>query len=180
MCNFSQISLGTEAKCSSCRNVNLINPIVNTFLFHNGEEKSITHIYHCSDCGINFSATQRNRLSIGEDERFKKAKFLFEETHLVKLNSSLEEIFCFYFNQKKQIQKIKLFGHNSTHSSFLHVLNTDFVDKKPTHFISELSKDNFSILKEISKDCIPAIKAFVKEINYLEVYIPLEAIYFKE
>ena len=180
MCNFNHLSLETEKNCSSCKKSSEINKIVHSFTLNNGQELSIYDLYHCSHCGINFSATQGNHLDIGEEDRLKKAKFLFEETYRVPLNLSLQTIFGYYYHQKNQIQKFELFGGNSINAHFVHILNSDFINKKPTHFIYKNDLKEFVVTEENRKDSTPVLRAFVKGFkNYSEILIPFEAITFK-
>ncbi len=180
MCNFSKVSMETENNCPVCQCRGLIKKIFHSFVYHNGHEESISHHHHCGDCGINITPTQKNRLDIGDEDRFIKAKFLFEETHLVNFNNNVSEIFGYYYSQKNQIKKIKLTGIDSWRVHSLHIFNQDFTQKIPTHFIGS-NKDNnlFISEKESKENFIPLIKVFTKINNYEEIYVPIDSILFK-
>lgn len=172
MCNFKIIELETENSCPVCQFYSRIEKILHSFTYHNGKEEALRGVYHCGHCGVPVMPTQKNRLDIGDQDRFKKAKFLFEETHLVQLNHDIPEIFGYFYIQKNQIKKIQL----SLRS--VHLLNKDFIEQKPNHWLGSSENHQLFITAENTGSLLsPVLKTFVKSLNYTEVYIPFE--YFK-
>ncbi|MFA7285847.1 MAG: hypothetical protein WC011_03300 [Candidatus Paceibacterota bacterium] len=180
MCNFSKVSLETENHCPVCQCRGLVKKIFHSFVYHNGHEESITHHHHCGDCGINVTPTQKNRLDIGDEDRFMKAKFLFEETHLVNLDNNFSEIFGYYSPTKNSIKEIKLTGLNSWNLHSIHILNQDFDEKNATQFVQRGNNSNLFFSNKVEgENSIPLVKAFAKQINYLEIFVPIDSILFK-
>ncbi len=172
MCNFKIIELETENSCPVCQVYGKIQKILHSFTYHNGKEEALRGVYHCGYCGVTVMPTQKNRLDIGDQDRFKKAGFLFEETYLVQLNHEILEIPGYFYIQKNQIKKIPL----SLRS--VHILNKDFSEQKPTHWLGSSKNHQLFITTENTGDALlPVLKTFVKSLNYTEVYIPFE--YFK-
>ena len=172
MCNFKIIELETNNNCPVCNFSGEITKITHSFTYHNGAEESLRGFYHCGHCGVPVMPTQKNRLDIGDKDRFEKAKFLFEETHLVSLRHDILEIPGYFYSQKNQIKKIQL------NIRSVHVLNKDFIEQKPNHWLGGQENHQLFITTENTNGLLlPVLKTFVKSLNYAEVYIPFE--YFK-
>jgi hypothetical protein len=122
----------TENNCPVCQCRGLVQKIFHSFVYHNDHDPSINHHHHCGNCGVNVTPTKDNRLDIGDEDRFKKAKFLFEETILVSLNRNYEETVLYYFSQKNQVAESRLYIRRGKYC--VHITIDDFTERKPSHF----------------------------------------------
>lgn len=179
MCNFKLITLKTSNHCPVCKlGLTIVyNNIFHSFVYNNGKRKSISHYYACNVCGVDIHPTTTNLLDIGEDERTKLAKFLFEETILVSLNRNYQETALYQFLQKNKVIESRLYRHDDQY--YVHITLDDFIERTPSHFF--VKKNNKIILisdKKENEEGYPLLKVFSPSMNYKESYVDINSIVF--
>ena len=97
----------------------------------------------------------KNRLDIGDKDRFEKSQVSFQETHLVSLRHDILEIPGYFIVRKKRL-KIQL------NIRSVHVLNKDFIEQKPTIGLVVKKTTNCSLPQKIQTAFFACIKNFVK------------------